>query len=339
MNLSVLIPTLNCVKLLERHIETFNTWSDLADEVIVVDSHSNDGTLELLREKLIHRCLRIVSHPKGLYQSWNHGIQQSVGQWIYVSTAGDKMDRDQLLHLLSHAEENEADVICSPPIFETSEGNSLPAHDWPINRIIAEAGITEPRVLDSLYMFAQGLIQVPFSILGSSASNLYRGNHLRARPFPLDCGVCGDTAWPLKYAFETRFCYTPRKGSTFLFHEKDQPFDLDRMDELCRNIRSVALETIQQHSDVIGMKLAALFTAFIEQQNKISHDPVARARANFRQAKDASPLPWFLNPKALKLRKEKKEMISRHRDGGLKPPLLREIEDLLPSLETRSSHG
>ncbi len=244
-----------------------------------------------------------------------------------------------MLHLISHAEELEADVICSPPIFESIDGSALPTHDWPINRILAGAGITEPTVLDSLYMFAQGLIQVPFSILGSSASNLYRGDHLRERPFPLDCGVCGDTAWPLKYAFETRFCYTPRTGSTFLFHEKDQPFDLDRTDELCRSIRGVALETIQQRGDVIGAEVAALFTRLIEQQDQISHDPVARARANFRRARDASPLPWFINPKALKFRKEKKEMISRHLEGTLKPPLLREIEDLLPSLKTPPSHG
>lgn len=48
--LSVVIPTYNCRPLLERHIAEMAAWLDLADEIIVVDSRSKDGTREILRK-------------------------------------------------------------------------------------------------------------------------------------------------------------------------------------------------------------------------------------------------------------------------------------------------
>ena len=41
--LSVVLPTYNCAKLMERHLASMFGWLDLADEVIVVDSRSTDG--------------------------------------------------------------------------------------------------------------------------------------------------------------------------------------------------------------------------------------------------------------------------------------------------------
>lgn len=331
MNLSVVIPTLNCSELLGKHIESLSAWSDLAGEIIVVDSHSDDGTVELIRERLKHPNLKILSHPRGLYQSWNHAIQQTEGRWVYISTAGDTIGRDQITHLITCGETCAADVVCSPPIFESSDSPSLPIHEWPITRILADTGLKEPVCLSSLYLFAHALLQVPRSILGSSASNLYRGNHIRTRPFPLGFGVCGDTAWPLKYAFETRFCFTPRAGSIFLFHEKvEQPFDNERAEEHYSSIRSVGLETIRsQGSETMGADIADLFSRFIAHQNTLPIDPVARARANFRKAKEASIFPWFMTSNGWKYRREKKEAIDKYRHGVAKSELHLEIEKLL----------
>jgi glycosyltransferase involved in cell wall biosynthesis len=51
------------------------SWLDLAQEVVVVDSESSDGTVEFLQSELRHPNLRFLSHPPGLYQSWNFGIR------------------------------------------------------------------------------------------------------------------------------------------------------------------------------------------------------------------------------------------------------------------------
>ena len=102
--ISVVLPTYNCRSLLMPHLRSMEAWLDLADEVIVVDSRSTDGTLELIRAELRHPRLRIIERDRGLYQSWNEGIAATTGDWVYVSTAGDLITREQLLHLRAAGE-------------------------------------------------------------------------------------------------------------------------------------------------------------------------------------------------------------------------------------------
>ena len=65
------MPTYNCAPLMERHVVSMAAWIDLADEVIVVDSRSTDGTLDIIQARLRHPNLRIILRDRGLYESWN----------------------------------------------------------------------------------------------------------------------------------------------------------------------------------------------------------------------------------------------------------------------------
>src|SRR5580704_1102433 len=102
--ISVLVPTRNCAQLLPRHLESMAGWLDLVEEVVVVDSFSEDGTLEMIKSRLRHPRLRILSHPPGLYQSWNHGIRHLTAKYCYISTVGDTISREGLEHLTEGAE-------------------------------------------------------------------------------------------------------------------------------------------------------------------------------------------------------------------------------------------
>jgi glycosyltransferase involved in cell wall biosynthesis len=124
--ISVVMPTFNCVSLMERHLEAVAKWSDLAHEIIVVDSRSTDGTLELIRERLRHPSLRFIDRDRGLYQSWNEGIAATKGDWVYVSTAGDTIEREHLLKLMKAGTEAKADVVISPCRFVDETGQALP---------------------------------------------------------------------------------------------------------------------------------------------------------------------------------------------------------------------
>ena len=64
-SLGVLIPTRNSAALLPNHLRALSAWLDLADEVVVVDSFSTDGTGNMLRDGLKHPKLRIITHPPG----------------------------------------------------------------------------------------------------------------------------------------------------------------------------------------------------------------------------------------------------------------------------------
>ena len=207
---------------MERHLEAMEQWIDLAHEIIVVDSRSTDGTLDLIRRRLSHPNVSIIERDRGLYASWNEGIAATTGDWIYVSTAGDTIERDQLLRLRRCGEASRADVVISPCTFVNEAGLALPAKARRNPRLHQEIGghdpvLLPPPVVRHLAFRSAGT----HALLGSCASDLFRGDFLRARPFPLDYGTHGDTAWTLRYAHEMRLCVAPEIGSTFCIHAKE----------------------------------------------------------------------------------------------------------------------
>ena len=207
------------MSLLPAHIEAMRKWLASIDEVVVVDSESQDGTVEYLRHNLRHPRLRILSHPPGLYQSWNFGIAQCRAKYIYISTVGETMAADGLPELFATAERFTADVVISPPRMVNERGRAQKKR-WPIHKLLAQLRLSEPIALppDLAQLFVITFVQR--GILGSSASNLYRAEVLHRFPFRTDFGRAGDLAWGLEHAGEITLAIVPRSFSTFLFHPK-----------------------------------------------------------------------------------------------------------------------
>lgn len=251
--LSVLLPTYQCRGLMDRHLAAMSEWADLADEIIVVDSRSTDGTLEPIRERLRHPGLRIIERDRGLYASWNEGLAATSGRWIYISTAGETISRRQLELLLAKGEATQADVVISPSDYVDESGRPTPkARKRPqIYADFSERGdvlLAPPAVRHFAFRSAG-----THALLGSCASDLFRGDFLRDRPFPEDYGTHGDTAWLLRHAHEMRLCVLQTAGSTFCLHEptfaeskEDRRRVLDRMH--AREIASGGLNPVLESS-------------------------------------------------------------------------------------------
>ena len=216
--LGVIIPTKNSMAYLQRHVEGLRPWLDLAAEVVVVDSHSTDGTVEFLRANLQHPALRFTSHPPGLYASWNHGIAQIQSQYVSIATAGDTITRDGLCKLVDAAESLECDVVISKPSFCDKSGRILPENSWPIDDIISTLGITAPRKLNKLEAVVFAVVHATGAITGSCASCLFRTATLKRFPFPTNFGTVGDGAWGWQHAAEVRWGVVPEKFSNFVVH-------------------------------------------------------------------------------------------------------------------------
>jgi glycosyltransferase involved in cell wall biosynthesis len=304
LGLSIVVPTLNCANDLPAHIASMKLWLDLADEIVVVDSDSEDGTLEIIRESLPHPGLRILTHPRGLYQSWNHAISQTTGKWIYISTIGDTITREQLEHLLEAGEALNADVVVSSPEFIFDEHITVQPPTWPIPQILEFHCITQPTLLDPLAAFIHESRSIPDAILGSSASNLYRGNHLRARPFPTEFRMAGDTGWSIRYALETRFCFTRRVGSVFRFHSDTYAFpDHDTHRELASSLRDECMKTLIEWKNSSNSRILNLLEDSI-----IGTESYNRARAAWGLARRASKIPWYFRPSAIQARKRRNKL-------------------------------
>jgi len=219
--LSVVIPIYNCRHLLESGMSAMAEWIDLAHEVFVVDSRSTDGSLNFLRENIKHNRVTFIQRERGLYESWNAGIANTSGRWIYISTAGDTIQKVHLQHLIEVGERLDADVVLSEPTFVGDNNQLAPQMLWPVGKLLKSLKISSPVLLDSEMAQYFAFRFCPSALLGSSASNLYRGDHLRLRPFPSTFGGAGDAGWIMEVAHESRLSITPRVGSVFRLHAKE----------------------------------------------------------------------------------------------------------------------
>lgn len=216
-SLGLVIPTLNSRRYLQRHVEGLMPWLDRVREIVVVDSHSTDGSVEFLRQHLPHPNLRIIQHPPGLYASWNHGINQLQTDYFIMSTTGDTISREGVESLLRCAVDGQCDIVLSKPVFRDLQDRVREIR-WPIDDIIDGLAPNGRRFLTGLEAMVYAVGRPESALLGSSASNLYRTTFFKQRPFPADWGGGGDGAWVWHYVAEARWGALAGSCSTFLIH-------------------------------------------------------------------------------------------------------------------------
>jgi glycosyltransferase involved in cell wall biosynthesis len=281
---------------LPRHLEAMRAWQDLAQEIIVVDSFSTDGSVDFIKSNLTHPNLRCLTHPPGLYQSWNFGITQVAQPWFYLSTTGDTITRTGLEQLVAAAESLAVDVVISKPRFTAGDGLATEDIHWPIDDIIATLNITAPRKLSKLQAVIFAVAHPTGALLGSSASNLYRTRTMRRLPFPSDFGTAGDGAWGLMHAPEVAWAVLPEKFSTFLVHPTNASADEKRSWQEARRADVVLRSGMEswRRDGVITEKdlpvavwedLLGVLTLYLD------------AKAAFDQNRRDST-PWIINPRA-----------------------------------------
>jgi glycosyltransferase involved in cell wall biosynthesis len=302
--IGVVFPTYNCAGALKNHLAAMEDWLDLVQEIVVVDSHSEDGSLEMIQERIRHPGLRIFSRPRGLYQSWNFGISQITSKYTYISTVGDLITRDGIKHLVETAERLDSDVVVSPPRFASTEGKNISSVRWPIHHIISNMQMPAPCLLSKFSVF---VLAVDYAlnhglqgILGSSASNIYRTEVLQRFPFPTDCGSPGDVVWGVRHARDLAFAVTPVCFSEFLFHEKEYTMNTRQqnaliMENLAKEARAILIHEVEGDNHE-----ARMFFDWLQASEEYN-----RARKTLEEYR-SRPWPWYLCPAAWRARSQKR---------------------------------
>ena len=296
----ILIPTRNSMAYLPHHVGTMSRWLDLAEEIVVVDSESRDGTIEFLRKNLPADKTRFFSRPPGLYQAWNFGVHQIDTQFTYVSTIGDEISRAGLEHLAEVAERLACDVVISPPAFVAGDGKPTRANPWPVHEIISFWNLEDEICVEGMLLFAMALSFLPFALLGSSASNLYRTAALQVNPFPTEFGRNGDGAWGFFNALEIRLGITPRQVSSFRKHHKTYRNGEYATEDPDQRMLATGLQRLEEMLELRPeLKADAAHLGldnFIRQKTAVQH-----WREELRRHRRL-PVPWVFNPLAWRAR-------------------------------------
>ncbi len=294
--LGVVIPTKNSMPYLPRHVEGLRPWLDLAAEVVVVDSFSTDGTVDFLRANLAHPALRFLTHPPGLYASWNHGIAQISSKYVCIATTGDTVTRAGVCQLVAVAESLACDVVISRPSFCDVSGQPMPDKQWPVDDVIAALDVRQPRRLQPFEAVIFAAVNATDALTGSCASDLFRTEILQRHPFPTDFGLSGDAAWNWMHGAEVIYGVVPDKFSTFALHptsasvaEKQSRLAARRADAVLRaamdSWRRTGVITEQILPRALWEDLMVCLTSYFD------------AKAAFDQNRRHS-VPWVLNPRA-----------------------------------------
>jgi hypothetical protein len=262
---------------------------------------------------LRHPNASFLQHPPGLYQSWNFGIRQLKTKYAYIATVGDTISREGIIHLLNCAEAFDPGVIISKPVFMADQTKPGADIRWPIDDLIETLAITQPRTVSWLEALLFTAVHLDGTLLGSSASNLYRTDALQKFPFPADFGKAGDAAWAARHFAGVKWAVTPEKFSTFLRHPdwtaavERQNFKVStRLDKVLRD----AVETAAANGTVPRAALEAYaIPELLDAASRWLDGKQAFDRRRRRR------WPWFLNPAAWNARSRRQRQYRRLLQG------------------------
>ena len=303
---SVVIPTRNAEgPLLENLVEGLNRWVGGVGAVILVDSESTDRTVEYIREALDFSQLQILHRPRGLYASWNFALTQVRTKYAYIATVGDVIAPAGVSQLLRVIERYEGDIAISPPDFRNEFGDLIETAEWPIHRMIDLLALEDEGLLDSALVCAWHSLFFPATLIGSSASNLYRTEYLQRHPFPLDYENKGDSAWAIEHSAMARWCLCPKKLAQFVYHQKEKTGAgkmkpvRNRLHELLESVsrekgRWCWLGDCSEVSDCLQMTQKAM-----------------SIRTEWQRIR-SSVIPWYFFPRGWRVKAERKRVAAKH---------------------------
>jgi len=94
---SIIIPTFNSEKTLQKCLDSIVNQSFSNYEVLIIDGGSIDNSLKII-EKYNDKRFKITSESdNGIYDAMNKGITFSLGEWIYFLGSDDELYNENVL--------------------------------------------------------------------------------------------------------------------------------------------------------------------------------------------------------------------------------------------------
>lgn len=113
MFFSIVIPTFNHSKLLQRALKSINSQSNKNFEVIVIDNNSKDDTEKVIRDSPIKNLVYEKINNNGIIsKSRNRGIEISKGDWVHFLDSDDTLHSEKINFLTKNLSSS-IDISCN----------------------------------------------------------------------------------------------------------------------------------------------------------------------------------------------------------------------------------
>ena len=108
--ISIITPTLNSVKTIERNLSSVSNQSTKYLEQIIIDGYSNDGTRSLIKSYEGHDIIFLDENERGIYQAINQGIKKARGKYIMLLNSDDWLPDDAINTVIKKVELNQKNI-------------------------------------------------------------------------------------------------------------------------------------------------------------------------------------------------------------------------------------
>ena len=218
-DITIIVPAYQCASQLADHSKTLQRYRKLGCSVLWVVSPSPDGSEKLAQEICQETGDKFLLSPPGLYESWNFGIARVDSEFLAFSTIGDFYLNDNLLAMAKLLKELSADVCFTPPSLEGLAKKEIRGFlSWPVFSFARQFEPFSGKNCPVQMLIAAQVGGGLSCLLGSWASNLARTAAMKLRPFPLNYGHYGDTAWFYQHLLDLHVAFLKDPVSLFHFH-------------------------------------------------------------------------------------------------------------------------
>lgn len=218
--ISVITPVYNKEKYIANAIQSVLNQSFHEFEYIIVDDGSTDSSPAIVDEyaKKDNRIKVIHQQNQWIYASFNNGIREASGKYIYILNADDRLRENALELMAQKVHERKPDVIWTKVLSHKADENQ--------NILEYDYAHLDERVSESSYQkdkqaFQQAWIFLNTSLLALNQANLYKRELMLKHPFRND--VYGaDTLFNISIADDISSSYVLKEPVYDFFQYSNQ---------------------------------------------------------------------------------------------------------------------
>ena len=230
---SICMPHLNSRPFTEERMETILKQSLENWELIIVDSRSDDGSLQVLQDYARRDSrVRLEQAPRdGIYRNLNRALDLCRGHYVYIATSDDTMTPDCLEQMARALDRNSGCGVCHCCLQIIDEkGRAVDSeHSWEKYAVQEYFGAWNDKshVRRSPH---DGLLHLGFFTVYTSLTQLLvrRRVYQELGRFRTDCSSYADFEWGMRVGLNENIVHLPLKLATWRWHDR-QATNPDRL--------------------------------------------------------------------------------------------------------------